>query len=90
MNNPGKPREDHRGQPAPHLGQDHYEKSQLERAAGSNDWNATDAARKAVELGDNISPIPAAMGAGNTLHVEPELAHAEEDLNDEESAPGSG
>ena len=29
-----KNRDDHRGNPAPHLGQDHYEKSRIEAAAG--------------------------------------------------------
>jgi hypothetical protein len=32
-----KERSEHRGKPAPHLGQDHYEKSRIEAAASRND-----------------------------------------------------
>jgi hypothetical protein len=32
-----KGRDDHRGKPAPHLGQDHYEKSRIEAVAGHDD-----------------------------------------------------
>lgn len=35
-----KDRAEHRGQPAPHLGQDHFEKSGIEIAAGSDDGPA--------------------------------------------------
>lgn len=92
MENPGKLRDEHRGQPAPHLGQDHFEKSQLERAVPVDTGpthHAIEPARIAIEAGDNISPIPATLG-NIYMPTEPEVASAEADLEGETNVVRAG
>jgi hypothetical protein len=43
-----KAREEHRGQPVPHLGQDHYEKSRIEAAASGDDGPSFESDEEAV------------------------------------------
>jgi hypothetical protein len=59
----GKPRDEHRSQPVPHLGQDHYEKSEHERAVAPDAAaQVSEHARLVVETGDNVSPVPEPLG----------------------------
>jgi hypothetical protein len=44
-----KDRDEHRGKPAPHLGQDHYEKSRTEAAAGGDTGPAPESGGKAAD-----------------------------------------
>lgn len=74
MENTAKPRDQHRGQPAPHLGLDHYEKSRVERRAGDESGNPTLDARLAIEGGS--TPAKA-----NNAPVEPDVANAEAELD---------
>ena len=89
MDNSAKPREEHRGPTAPHIGQDHFEKDQLERAArdaGQSTYKPG-SARRAIESGDNILPNPAPLGAAGTKTVEKHIAKAKADLDHEKRAP---
>jgi hypothetical protein len=87
MENPGKLRQDHRGQPVPHFGHDHFEKSQLEKAASTDTGAMASDAQKARDTieGEHQQPeLLGALGSGGGVHIEPQANLAEEDLDGED------
>jgi hypothetical protein len=92
MQNPGKPRDEHRGQPVPHFGQDHFEKSKLEQAA--RDRSPVDDAgakvRESIEGQHGQPALLSGLGRGGSVHVEPQVGDAAEDLDGEPGVPRSG